>query len=159
MRDRDNLCLRENCKQMSLLLSLMCSVSYYHCVQLLNCVQFFETPWTIAHQAPLSMGFSRQEDWSGLPFPPPGDLPAPGIGLASPALVDSLPLHQLGGLAMWHLIARELPQWQPLLCTSIWSRQETLGHTTLLYQPRRAQITLLSTYPGTPWLSPHIPGG
>ena len=37
------------------------------------------TPWTIAHQAPLSMGFSRQEDWSGLPFPSPGDLPNPGI--------------------------------------------------------------------------------
>ena len=37
------------------------------------------TPWTVAHQAPLFMGFSRQEDWSGLPFPPPGDLPDPGI--------------------------------------------------------------------------------
>ena len=39
----------------------------------------FETPWTVAHQAPLSMGFSRQEYWSGLPFPSPGDLPDPGI--------------------------------------------------------------------------------
>ena len=38
----------------------------------------FVTPWTVAHQAPLSMGFSRQEYWSGLPFPPPGDLPNPG---------------------------------------------------------------------------------
>ena len=37
------------------------------------------TPWTVAHQAPLSMGFSRQEHWRGLPFPPPGDLPDPGI--------------------------------------------------------------------------------
>jgi len=47
------------------------------------------TPWTVAHQAPLSMGFSKQEHWSGLPFPPPGDLPNPGIepaSLASPAL-------------------------------------------------------------------------
>ena len=42
------------------------------------------SPWTVAHQAPLSMGFSRQEYWSGLPFPPPGDLPHPGIKLASP---------------------------------------------------------------------------
>ena len=41
------------------------------------------TPWTAAHQAPLSMGFSRQEHWSGLPFPPPGDLPDPGIELTS----------------------------------------------------------------------------
>ena len=44
----------------------------------------FETPWTVAHQAPLSMGFSRQEYWSGLPFPSPGDLPNPGIKPASP---------------------------------------------------------------------------
>ena len=47
------------------------------------------TPWTVARQAPLSMGFSRQEYWSGLPFPPPGDLPDPGIkprSLMSPAL-------------------------------------------------------------------------
>ena len=42
-------------------------------------VWLFATPWTVAHQAPLSMGFSRQEYWSGLPFPPPGDLPKPGI--------------------------------------------------------------------------------
>ena len=45
------------------------------------------TPWTVAHQAPLSMGFPRQEYWSGLPFPPPGDLPDPGIEPESPALV------------------------------------------------------------------------
>ena len=45
------------------------------CAQLLSCVQLFVTPWTVAHQAPLSMGFSRQEYWSGQPFPPPGDLP------------------------------------------------------------------------------------
>ena len=43
-------------------------------------------PWTVAHQAPPSMGFSRQEYWSGLPFPSPGDLPDPGIELRSPAL-------------------------------------------------------------------------
>ena len=52
----------------------------YACV--LSCfrgVRLFATPWTIAHQAPLSMGFSRQEYWSGLPCPPPGDLPNPGI--------------------------------------------------------------------------------
>ena len=53
----------------------------------------FATPWTIASQATLSMGFFRQEYWSGLPFPPPGDLPNPGIEPASPALqADSLPL-------------------------------------------------------------------
>ena len=44
------------------------------------------TLWTVARQAPLSMGFSRQEYWSGLPYPPPGDLPNPGIEPESPAL-------------------------------------------------------------------------
>ena len=49
------------------------------------------TPWTVACQAPLSMEFSRQEYWSGLPFPSPGDLPDPGIVPGSPALqADSL---------------------------------------------------------------------
>ena len=54
-----------------------------------SCVQLFATPWTAAHQAPLSMGVSRQEYWSGLPCPPLGDLPNPGIepaSLMSPAL-------------------------------------------------------------------------
>ena len=56
-------------------------------------VQLFATPWTVAHQAPLSMGFSRQEHWSGFPCPPPGDLPSPGIERTSPAWqMDSLPL-------------------------------------------------------------------
>ena len=50
------------------------------------------TPWSIALQAPLSMGFSKQEYWSGLPFPSAGDLPNPGIAPWSPALqADSLP--------------------------------------------------------------------
>ena len=52
-------------------------------------VRFLATLWTIAHQAPLSMGFSKQEYWSRLPCPPPGDLPNPGIepaSLMSPAL-------------------------------------------------------------------------
>ena len=50
----------------------------------LSHVQLFVTPWTVAHQAPLSMGFSRQEYWSGLPFPSPGDLPNPEIEPRSP---------------------------------------------------------------------------
>ena len=49
-------------------------------------VRLFATPWTVAHQVPLSMGFSRQEYWSGLPFPSPGDLPNPGIEPRSPTL-------------------------------------------------------------------------
>ena len=55
-------------------------------VKLLSNVRLFATPWTVAHQAPPPMGFSRQEYWSGLPFPSPGDLPDPGIKPRSPAL-------------------------------------------------------------------------
>ena len=51
---------------------------------MLSQVQMFLIPWSVVHQAPLSMGFSRQEYQSGLPFPPPGDLPDPGIKLAPP---------------------------------------------------------------------------
>ena len=57
--------------------------------QSLSHTQFFVTPWTVACQVPLPMGFSKQGYWSGLPFPPPGDLPNPGIklmSLVSPAL-------------------------------------------------------------------------
>ena len=55
-------------------------------VKSLSCVRLFATPWTVAYQAAPSMGFSRQEYWSGLPFPSPGDLPDPGIEPRSPAL-------------------------------------------------------------------------
>ena len=53
---------------------------------LLSYIQIFVTSWTVAHQAPLSMGFPRKEYWSGLPFPFPGDLPDPGIEPMAPAL-------------------------------------------------------------------------
>ena len=66
-------------------------------VNLLSPVRLFATPWTIAHQAPLSMGYSRQECWSGLPCPPPGGLPNSGIQPGTPALqADSLPCEPLG---------------------------------------------------------------
>ena len=58
----------------------------------LSCVQLFVTPRTVAYQAPPSMGFSRQECWSRLSFPSPGDLPEPGIEPGSPALrAEALP--------------------------------------------------------------------
>ena len=60
--------------------------------QSLSCVQLFVIPWTIGHQAPLTMEFSRQEYWSQVPFPSPGDLPNPGIKSGSSAFqADSLP--------------------------------------------------------------------
>ena len=61
-------------------------------VKSLSRVRLFATPWTVAYQASPSMGFSRQECWSGLPFPSPGDLLDPGIEPGSPALqADALP--------------------------------------------------------------------
>ena len=60
--------------------------------------RLFATPRTAAHQAPLSMQFSRQEYWSGLPFPTPGDHPDPGIEPKSNWQPDSLPLSHLGSL-------------------------------------------------------------
>ena len=60
-----------------------------HVLSRFSCIQLFVTPWTVARQAPLSMGFPRQEYWSEWPFPPPGDLPDPNIepaSLMSPAL-------------------------------------------------------------------------
>ena len=69
----------------------------WYCVRMLNhfsYVQLFVTPGTVVHQIPLSLGFSRQECWSGLPCPPPGDLPNPGIELLYLLhwQADSLPL-------------------------------------------------------------------
>ena len=75
---------------MSILISvpILCISS----IQSLNRVRLFATPWTVAHQAPLSMEFSREAYWSGLPCPPPGDLPDPGIKPSCPALqANSLP--------------------------------------------------------------------
>ena len=81
----------------------VCMLSFFGCVQL------FATLWTIAPQAPLSMGFSRQEYWSGLPCPPPGDLPDPGMepkSLSSLALAGGSsttwePLRKHGLLSHW----------------------------------------------------------
>ena len=73
----------------------VCGVHVHICM--LSHVQLFVTPWTIVCQAPLSMGFPRQEYWKGLPFPPPGELPDPGIkpaSLMSPALARQI-LYQL----------------------------------------------------------------
>ena len=79
----------EHTEYNSILLNSRDVVFYVCVISHFSCVQFFATLWTIAHQAPLSMGFSRQKYWSGLLCPPPGDLPNPGIepiSLTSPAL-------------------------------------------------------------------------
>ena len=75
------------------------------CGQSISHVQLFVTPWIITRQAALSMGFSRQEYWSGLPFPSPGYLPNPGIKFASPALAGKF-------------FSTELPGKPTSICTS-----------------------------------------
>ena len=70
-RHRERTC-RENNHEAGRHCSVLCSVSLIR-------VRLLETPWTVAHQAPLSLRFPRQEYWSGLPLPSPGDLPNPGI--------------------------------------------------------------------------------
>ena len=92
----------------------------------LSRVRPFATPWTVAYQSPLSMGFSRKEYWSELPFPSPGDLPDPGIELGSPSLrADALPSESsvsrravaVRGLRAWGLgncAERRPPRWDRL---------------------------------------------
>ena len=72
----------------------ICNLALYFPSEMksLSRVRLFATPWTVAYQAPQSMGFSRQECWSGLPFPSPGGLPDPGIEPRSPTMqADTLP--------------------------------------------------------------------
>ena len=76
---------------------LLFSVVHYQKVKLLSRVRLFAIPWTVVYQASLSMGFSKQEYWSGVPFPTPGDLPDPGIEPRSPELqADALPSEHQG---------------------------------------------------------------
>ena len=96
-----SLCFKCLCRGIILGLHLLriCDQLYYFCsnyllalksfcicmhAQSFSCVQLFATSWTVVCQAPLSMGFSRQENWSEMPFPPPRDLPNPGIEPKSP---------------------------------------------------------------------------
>ena len=70
-------------------------------------VLLFVTLWTVAYQAPPSMGFSRQEYWLGLPFPSPEDLPDPGIKPRSPALEADTLTSQLTGKPLWYIYTME----------------------------------------------------
>ena len=90
--------------------------NYTHCCCRYLVVWLFWDP-IVAHQAPPSMGFSRQEYWNGLPFPSPEDLPDPGVEAASPALqVDSLSLSHLGSPVYVHAVLCLVTQSCPTLC-------------------------------------------
>ena len=105
----------------------------------------FETPWAVALQAPLSMGFSRQEYWSGLPSPSPGDLPDPGIKPRSPTLwADSLPSEPPGkpNHKPWCFIIKAQSLWLVktfstifLKCLFFGLRNPTLSHVSLSLWP------------------------
>ena len=98
-----------------------------HTLSCFSCVQLFATLWTVAHQAPLSMGLPMQKYWSGLPFPTPGDIPDLEIkpkSLASPALAGGFfttdatwkALHNFGG----HHLFRLQCEWPPQkLCSAV----------------------------------------
>ena len=95
-------------------------------VKSLSPVRLFATPCTVTYQAPQSMGFSRQEYWSGLPFPSPGDLPNPGIEPGSPALqTDALPSKShgkpdwLGSIDTVSQSVSSVAQSCPTLCDSM----------------------------------------
>ena len=120
---------------------------------MLSCVQL-ATPRTVARQAPLSMGFSRQEYWSGLPFPSPGDLPDPGMEATSPTLqADALPQTHLGSIPLAHSQPQTSVQYmfEPV---SAWVTREPPGvwMRPLLWGKRLAQCRYL----GNRW-SPHSP--
>ena len=109
---------------------LKCKLLFYSLILCLHAlrscfshVQLFVTPWTVAHQVPLSMGFARQEYCSGLPSPPLADLPNPGsnpLSPSSPVLhVDSLPLSHWGFFSNYFFT---LSLWLP----GLWSGNKTL---------------------------------
>ena len=94
-------------------------------VKLLSRVQLLATPWTVAHQAPPSLGFSRQEYCSGLLFPSPGDLPNPGIEPRSPTLqADALPSEPPGKL-QHHLMKAHCKVTSKLKVTKMVSHHKT----------------------------------
>ena len=82
---------------MTLQVAVVCATLVRRCGLVAKLCLTFVTPLTVAHQAPQSIGFSRQKYWSGLPFPFPGDLPNPGIKPRSPALQANSLLTELPG--------------------------------------------------------------
>ena len=101
----------------------------------------FATPWTIAHQAPLSMGFPRQEYQSGLSFPSPGDLPKPGIKPASPALAD-------------RFFTTEPSREPGFVYSSVWKRKTGIVMSICRRRERTLFISLFVSEPGLeigPW--------
>ena len=135
----------------------MCALSCFSCVRL------FATPWTAVHQASLSMGFCRQEYWSGLPFPPSGDLPNPGIESAAPALqANSSPLsHRESRIflptriqkASTHYCWRERPQ--ALWSGDTFQRTQSFCKATREFLTKVREVT--THHPANQFMVPYSP--
>ena len=113
-----------------------------HCVhsQSLSLVRLFVTLWTVARQAPLPKGFFRQEYWSGLPLPSPGDLPSPGIERASPAFAGGFFMLSLYSELM--IISALLPTAPPARFPVV-ANNSPIHSVALSLKPRRASRFLL----------------
>ena len=102
-------------------------------VKSLSRVQLFATLWTVAHQAPPSMEFSKQEYWSELPFPSPGDLPDPGIEPRSPILQTDASTSEPLNFLMFKLVLEKAEEPEVKLPTSAgsWKKQESSRKTSI----------------------------
>ena len=109
----------------------LCSLVVKVKMKVLSLVRVFATPWTIACQAPPSMGFPREEYWNGLPFPSPGDLPDPGIEPGCPALqADSLPSEPPGNIFICGTSSLSLINhyWRSFIFLSVFSVPDLNSH-------------------------------
>ena len=95
----------------------------------LSRIRLLATPWTVAHQAPPSVGLSRQEYWSGLPFPSPGDLPDPGVEPGSPALQTDALLSEPPGKLYQRKGTDKLRVWKENTHTNIYQVEKEKGPT------------------------------
>ena len=126
-------------------------------VKSLSRVRLFVTPWTVARQAPQSMGFSRQEYWSGLPFPSPGDLPNSGIEPRSSALQADALLSEMVAITKknnWYCLVIRRRQWHPtpaLLARKSHGRRSLVGCSPWVARVGHDWATSLSLFTFMHW--------